>query len=546
MPTEEAVRAAAPGRLYRGAGAKFPLAESAKQKTDGKRLNVSDFEEHHRCFATSCKRMVERHVAPIAAGDRRELPLSRRAGSIFGDMGLLQHWVPEEYGGPGGDLTCLSRQGRDRQGLDRLARSWPAKFVRPGPSDPEFRHRGAEAPILPLRRQGQDADRGRHHRAGIRLRRLVHEDQARCSDGVAWVINGQRSSSPSARSRTGCWCLPAPATATAPTASAPSWSIPRRRVSIGKEERKMGHPRRTERADRSSTTCAFPSKTCRRQRGKASRPACISSTSTGRPSAAARSASARARSISHRLRQGTQGSSAERSASNPGHPIHARGHGRSRLEAARALLFDCTRQVDMGDFSQLSMMASMAKCFASDVAMKVTTDAVQIFGGAGYHAGLSQSSAIMRDAKINQIFEGTNQIQRLVIARHMLREGSHDRPSSRSPPRTRSPIVEDGMTIGIGGWIFHGQPMALVRGLIRKDVRNLRSGPRPRQHRAGHADRRRLRRRRRLRVHQLRASRAWRRISAARRRPGAIKVLEMDGPASPAACAPAPATCPMA
>jgi alkylation response protein AidB-like acyl-CoA dehydrogenase len=61
----------------------------------------------------------------------------------------------------------------------------------------------------------------------------------------------------------------------------------------------------------------------------------------------------------------------------------------------------------------------MVKCFASDTAMKVTTDAVQIFGGAGYMRDFPVER-YMRDAKINQIFEGTNQIQRLVIARHML------------------------------------------------------------------------------------------------------------------------------
>ena len=61
-----------------------------------------------------------------------------------------------------------------------------------------------------------------------------------------------------------------------------------------------------------------------------------------------------------------------------------------QLEAARcAALRMHRRQVDMGDFSQLSMMASMAKCFGSDVAMKVTTDAVQIFGGVGYMRDLS-------------------------------------------------------------------------------------------------------------------------------------------------------------
>ena len=62
----------------------------------------------------------------------------------------------------------------------------------------------------------------------------------------------------------------------------------------------------------------------------------------------------------------------------------------------------------------------MVKCYCSDTAMKVTTDAVQIFGGAGYMRDFPVER-YMRDAKINQIFEGTNQILRLVIARHMLR-----------------------------------------------------------------------------------------------------------------------------
>jgi citronellyl-CoA dehydrogenase len=90
-----------------------------------------------------------------------------------------------------------------------------------------------------------------------------------------------------------------------------------------------------------------------------------------------------------------------------------------QVEAARSLVYECARQVDAGDFSRLPMMASMAKCFASDVAMKVTTDAVQIFGGAGYMKDYPVER-MMRDAKINQIFEGTNQIQRVVISRHLL------------------------------------------------------------------------------------------------------------------------------
>lgn len=61
----------------------------------------------------------------------------------------------------------------------------------------------------------------------------------------------------------------------------------------------------------------------------------------------------------------------------------------------------------------------MAKCFASDMAMKVTTDAVQILGGAGYMKDFPVER-FMRDAKINQIFEGTNLIHRLIVARHLL------------------------------------------------------------------------------------------------------------------------------
>jgi alkylation response protein AidB-like acyl-CoA dehydrogenase len=92
-----------------------------------------------------------------------------------------------------------------------------------------------------------------------------------------------------------------------------------------------------------------------------------------------------------------------------------------QTEAARCMLYDCTRMADRQEWDGFSAKASMVKCFASDTAMKVTTDAVQVFGGAGYMRDFPVER-YMRDAKINQIFEGTNQIQRLVIARHMLRQ----------------------------------------------------------------------------------------------------------------------------
>lgn len=90
------------------------------------------------------------------------------------------------------------------------------------------------------------------------------------------------------------------------------------------------------------------------------------------------------------------------------------------IEAARALVYSSARMIDSGDTS-FSKEAAMAKCFASDIAMRVTTNAVQILGGYGYMREYPVEK-MMRDAKITQIYEGTNQIQRNVIAHNLIKE----------------------------------------------------------------------------------------------------------------------------
>ncbi|HVM18490.1 MAG TPA: acyl-CoA dehydrogenase [Egibacteraceae bacterium] len=87
-------------------------------------------------------------------------------------------------------------------------------------------------------------------------------------------------------------------------------------------------------------------------------------------------------------------------------------------EAARQLVYVAAAKADRGD-ADLTLFSSMAKCKAGDVAMSVTTDAVQIFGGYGYVKDYPVER-YMRDAKITQIYEGTQQIQRLVISRQVL------------------------------------------------------------------------------------------------------------------------------
>ncbi|HRZ39476.1 MAG TPA: acyl-CoA dehydrogenase [Candidatus Omnitrophota bacterium] len=92
----------------------------------------------------------------------------------------------------------------------------------------------------------------------------------------------------------------------------------------------------------------------------------------------------------------------------------------TQIEAARALVYSAARQIDAG-VKDVTMQSSMAKMFASDVAMQVTTDAVQIFGGYGY-INEYPVEKFMRDAKITQIYEGTNQIQRSIIALNLIKE----------------------------------------------------------------------------------------------------------------------------
>jgi alkylation response protein AidB-like acyl-CoA dehydrogenase len=90
-----------------------------------------------------------------------------------------------------------------------------------------------------------------------------------------------------------------------------------------------------------------------------------------------------------------------------------------QLEAARMLVYKSLALCDAGD-ERMTYFSSVAKCFASDAAMRITTDAVQVLGGYGYIREYPVER-FMRDAKITQIYEGTNQIQRVVIARELLK-----------------------------------------------------------------------------------------------------------------------------
>ncbi len=91
------------------------------------------------------------------------------------------------------------------------------------------------------------------------------------------------------------------------------------------------------------------------------------------------------------------------------------------IEAARLLVHSAAVKIDGGE--NATKACSMAKCFAGDMAVARTSDAVQVFGGAGYIRGF-EVERLYRDAKITQIYEGTNQIQRMIISRELIKHGA--------------------------------------------------------------------------------------------------------------------------
>jgi len=114
-----------------------------------------------------------------------------------------------------------------------------------------------------------------------------------------------------------------------------------------------------------------------------------------------------------------------------GHPVitfqavqHMLADMATSIEAARALVYAVARMVDSGA-KDVSKESAMSKVFATDVAMKVTTDAVQVMGGSGYMKEYPVEK-MMRDAKILQIYEGTNQIQRNVIGQALIKEAARN------------------------------------------------------------------------------------------------------------------------
>jgi alkylation response protein AidB-like acyl-CoA dehydrogenase len=118
-----------------------------------------------------------------------------------------------------------------------------------------------------------------------------------------------------------------------------------------------------------------------------------------------------------------------------------------KTEAARWMVYASAAAIDAGRTEGVTKLAAMAKCFATDAAMQVATDAVQVFGGYGFMEDYPIAK-YFRDAKILQIYEGTNQVQRMVVARNLIREAKElEHLEAYIPVEEQRSYVEDGALI---------------------------------------------------------------------------------------------------
>ena len=375
--------------------------------------------EEQQAFRESVRRVVEKHVAPIAAEIDETDRFPEEIVRVFGELGLMQLWIPEKYGGPNGNLTmmCLARE----------------EVSRVSPSCGSIAGLNTMF-IMPLIHFGSEEQRQRYlpriAKGGVVTAISISEPQAgsdvgamttrAVKDGDSWVINGRKQ-----------WCsygvvadyimLMARTSGESGAEGISAFILEPKKmkgITFGRHERKMGW-RGAPNTPIFLDDVRVPAENLVGEEGKGFR-ASMRALDLNRPTIGAQSVGLAQGAMDAAVAYSKERKQFKRAIAEFQGLQFMLADMVMQVEAARALVYECARAGDAGDWQRLNVLASMAKCFASDVAMKVTTDAVQVFGGYGYTQDYPVER-MMRDAKLAQIFEGTNQIQRMVIARDLLR-----------------------------------------------------------------------------------------------------------------------------
>ncbi len=374
--------------------------------------------EEHVAFQKTVRQLARTHVSPIADEMDRTDSWPQEVMEVFRDNGLIQLAVPAEYGGPGADITsiCLAREEVARAGSMALA-------TLAGQNN---------TLALALRQLGTEEQRRRllpelargavclvaltEAEAGSDLSRLAtHADR----DGSSWVINGQKSyvswgklatyatvfartnDSPGSRGISGF---------IVPTAS-PGFHEVRTNVKMGQR----GFPNveivlDDVRVPAENLLGEEGSGIAAALQGLHQNRAMMAAIPLGGGLAALDYAKAFLADRQYKRRPMTELQGLRWMLADMW----------TELEAARALIYQCAERLDAGvPVGTVAPLCSMAKLYASEAAVRVTNDALQLLGGAGYMAD-HPVERFVRDARVTTIYEGTTQVQKNTIARALL------------------------------------------------------------------------------------------------------------------------------
>ena len=377
-----------------------------------------NFTEEQLAFRDSIRRMVEKHVAPIAAEIDETDRFPEELLPIFGDMGLMQMWVPEEYGGPNGNLTmmCMARE--------EISRVSPACGSLAG-LNTMF--------IMPLLHFGSEEQRKRFlpviAKGGVPTAIAISEPQAgsdvsamttrAVKDGDSYLINGRKQ-----------WCsygvvadfivLFARTHGDSGTDGISAFVLEPKKmkgITFGRHERKMGW-RGAPNTPIFLDDVRVPLENLVGEEGKGFR-ASMRALDLNRPTIGAQSVGLAQGALDASVAYAKERKQFKRAIGEFQGVQFMLADMAMKTEAARLMVYSAAARAERGE-PDLGFISAASKCFASDIAMEVTTDAVQLFGGAGYTVDFPVER-MMRDAKITQIYEGTNQIQRVVMSRALLR-----------------------------------------------------------------------------------------------------------------------------
>lgn len=376
--------------------------------------------EEQKMIKDLARRVARERILPVAAelDEREEFPSQLR--EWFGETDLMGVGIPEEYGGLGGGVleTCLAVE-EISWACPGVATSYAANWLG----------------IMPLLLAGSEEQKQTYVRAVARGEKLaafcLTEAEAGSDAGAIrttarrdgdfyvldgtkqWITNGGEADIYTVIALTAPEKGPRGASCFVVEKGTPG-------LGFGRKEKKMGI-RASATREVVFTECRIPAIQLVGREGQGFAIA-IRTLDRARPGVGAQAVGLAQGALDRALAYARQ-------RVQFGKPIvtfQAIGHMladmATQIEAARALVYATARTIDAGvkDFAKES---AMAKLFASDVAMRVTTDAVQILGGYGYMRDYPVEK-LMRDAKITQIYEGTNQIQRNVIAQELLRESA--------------------------------------------------------------------------------------------------------------------------